>query len=101
MGQEIGSVAVIGLGRIGLALAAAFAGAGLRMVGVDRDPAPVAALNAGEILSSEPGLRESLASAAHGLEASSDPAALMPGLEAEAPLPNAPIRTSRPATRSA
>ncbi len=28
MGQEIGSVAVVGLGRIGLPLAAAFAGAG-------------------------------------------------------------------------
>jgi len=63
MGQEIGSVAVIGLGRIGLPLAAAFAGAGLRVVGVDRDPALVAALNAGEIPSSEPGLRERRASA--------------------------------------
>ena len=75
MGQEIGSVAVVGLGKLGLPLAAAFAGAGLRVVGVDRDPALVAALNAGEIPSSEPGIRERLASAAHGLETSSDPAA--------------------------
>ena len=36
MGQEIGSVAVVGLGKLGLPLAAAFAGAGLR-VAQDKD----------------------------------------------------------------
>jgi len=53
MGQEIGSVAVIGLGRIGLPLAAAFAGAGLRVVGVDRDPVlevgPIPELDEGRV----------------------------------------------------
>lgn len=75
MGEDITSLAVIGLGKLGLPLAVAFAGAGLRVVGIDRDPALVAALNAGDIPSSEPGLRERLGSAAHGLEASCDPAA--------------------------
>jgi len=38
---------VIGLGYVGLPVAAAFAEAGLRVVGVDIDPAKVAAVNAG------------------------------------------------------
>jgi len=75
MNRDISSVAVIGLGKLGLPLAVAFAGAGLRVVGVDRDPALVAALEAGGLPSSEPGLRERLGQALHGLEVSRDPAA--------------------------
>ena len=43
-------VAVIGLGYVGLPVAAAFADAGLRVVGIDIDPAKVAAVNAGRSL---------------------------------------------------
>ncbi len=41
-------VAVIGLGYVGLPLAVAFAEKGFRVVGIDVDPAKVAALNRGE-----------------------------------------------------
>ena len=41
-------VAVIGLGYVGLPLARAFVDAGLRVIGLDIDPAKIAALNRGE-----------------------------------------------------
>src|ERR1700722_13570491 len=41
------TVGIIGLGYVGLPLARAFAGAGLRVLGFDIDPGKVAKLNAG------------------------------------------------------
>ena len=40
-------IGVIGLGYVGLPLALEFAAAGFRVVGIDKDPAKVRALNAG------------------------------------------------------
>ncbi len=54
-------VSVIGLGRVGLPLALCFAGAGLRVVGVDRDPERLEALRAGRMPFKEPGTDELLA----------------------------------------
>jgi UDP-N-acetyl-D-mannosaminuronic acid dehydrogenase len=48
-------VAVIGLGRIGLPLALVFADAGLRVLGVDKDAARLAAVRAGRMPFKEPG----------------------------------------------
>ena len=42
------TVAVIGLGKVGLPLAVQYAGAGARVIGCDINPAVVAAVNAGE-----------------------------------------------------
>lgn len=47
-GRFVGSVGTIGLGYVGLPLAAAFAEAGLSVVGIKRDPDKVAALRGGE-----------------------------------------------------
>ena len=71
------TVAVIGLGKIGLPLAAQFAGAGARVIGADRNPAVVAAVNAGECpIVEEPGLAERVAAtvAAGSLTATTDTA---------------------------
>ncbi|HET6509468.1 MAG TPA: nucleotide sugar dehydrogenase [Baekduia sp.] len=48
-------VAVIGLGRVGLPLALAFADAGLSVIGVDNDPTRIEALRAGRMPFDEPG----------------------------------------------
>jgi UDP-N-acetyl-D-mannosaminuronic acid dehydrogenase len=53
-------VAVIGLGRVGLPLALAFADAGLSVIGVDNDPARIAALRAGRMPFEEPGAQQIL-----------------------------------------
>lgn len=53
-------VAVIGLGRVGLPLALAFADAGLSVIGVDNDPSRIAALRAGRMPFEEPGAQEVL-----------------------------------------
>ena len=53
------TIAVVGLGKIGLPLAAQFAGRGQRVIGCDINPAVVAAVNAGECpIVEEPGLAE-------------------------------------------
>ncbi|HUA73008.1 MAG TPA: nucleotide sugar dehydrogenase [Solirubrobacteraceae bacterium] len=54
------SVAVIGLGRVGLPLALCFADRGLRVVGVDNDPAVLASIRAGRMPWSESGTQELL-----------------------------------------
>lgn len=54
--EERGPLAVIGLGYIGLPTAAAFATHGLDVVGVDVNPATVAAVNRGEVPFVEPDL---------------------------------------------
>jgi len=48
-------LAVIGLGRVGLPLALSFADRGLSVIGVDNDPARLAAVRAGEMPFVEPG----------------------------------------------
>jgi UDP-N-acetyl-D-mannosaminuronic acid dehydrogenase len=53
-------VAVIGLGRVGLPLALAFADAGLDVIGVDNDPARIEALRAGRMPFDEPGAQDVL-----------------------------------------
>ncbi|HXG42064.1 MAG TPA: nucleotide sugar dehydrogenase [Dehalococcoidia bacterium] len=51
---------VIGLGRIGLPTALWLTWQGHRVMGIDRDPSLVAAVNSGEAPFGEPGLREAL-----------------------------------------
>jgi UDP-N-acetyl-D-mannosaminuronic acid dehydrogenase len=53
-------VAIIGLGRVGLPLALAFADAGLEVIGVDNDPSRIDALRAGRMPFDEPGAQEIL-----------------------------------------
>lgn len=63
------TVAVIGLGKIGLPLAAQFASVGLRVIGCDISEEVVRSINAGQShIKEEPGLGELVASAvSHGL----------------------------------
>ncbi|MGW7384509.1 nucleotide sugar dehydrogenase [Streptomyces sp. NPDC054794] len=61
LSPDDGYTAVIGLGYVGLPLAAALAAAGSRVVGIDQDPAVRAAVEAGTPLFREPGLPELLA----------------------------------------
>jgi UDP-N-acetyl-D-mannosaminuronic acid dehydrogenase len=53
-------VSIIGLGRIGLPLALSFADRGLRVIGVDNDPARLAAVRDGSMPFREPGAQELL-----------------------------------------
>ena len=55
------SVAVVGLGRVGLPLALAFADHGLEVIGIDNDHARLASLRAREMPFHEPGTQELLA----------------------------------------
>jgi UDP-N-acetyl-D-mannosaminuronic acid dehydrogenase len=61
-------VAVIGLGRVGLPLALAFADAGMSVVGVDNDAERLAALREGRMPFDEPGAQEVLDRVAGRLE---------------------------------
>src|SRR3954451_11537469 len=54
------SVAVVGLGRIGLPLALSFADRGLRVVGVDREPSVLASIRDGRMPFHETGTQEML-----------------------------------------
>jgi len=58
--QSTADVAVVGLGRVGLPLALSFADRGLRVVGVDNDPARLAAVRAGTMPFQETGTQELL-----------------------------------------
>jgi nucleotide sugar dehydrogenase len=63
-GLAPGTVAVVGLGKIGLPLVAQFASAGWHVIGVDVLPEVVAAVGAGSShIAEEPGLQERLAQA--------------------------------------
>ncbi len=75
--SNISSVAVIGLGYIGLPTAAILAEKGLRVHGVDVNPATVAAVNAGSVPFVEPDLGEYVARnvAAGRLTATTEPVA--------------------------
>ena len=63
----VGTVTVVGAGKIGLPLAAQYASHGWRVIAVDIDPAVVATINAGRSHVDEPGLDQLVAEAhAHG-----------------------------------
>jgi len=68
-------IAVIGLGKLGSPLAAVLADKGHRVIGVDLNPAAVAAINAGRAPVVEPGLQERIDSAGSRLTATTDFAA--------------------------
>jgi UDP-N-acetyl-D-mannosaminuronic acid dehydrogenase len=54
------TVAVVGLGRVGLPLALSFADRGVRVIGVERQPAVLDQLDAGHMPFSETGTQELL-----------------------------------------
>src|SRR4051794_5541022 len=67
-GRGFRDVAVIGLGRVGLPLALAFADAGLDVIGVDVDPARIGALREGRMPFDEPDAQDVLDRVAGRLE---------------------------------
>lgn len=71
---EMKTISIIGLGRLGLPLAACFANRGFRVVGVDIDPDVVEAVNARRVPKQihEPGLAEMLESVGENLIATDD-----------------------------
>jgi UDP-N-acetyl-D-mannosaminuronic acid dehydrogenase len=58
--QTTADVAVVGLGRVGLPLALSFADRGLRVIGVDNDPARLGAVREGRMPFEETGAQELL-----------------------------------------
>jgi UDPglucose 6-dehydrogenase len=76
------SISVIGLGKLGAPLAAAFAARGFRVVGVDTDTAKVGAINKGLAPVKEPGLGELIGECEGRLTASTDIDAAVRGSEA-------------------
>jgi UDP-N-acetyl-D-mannosaminuronic acid dehydrogenase len=58
--QSNADVAVVGLGRVGLPLALSFAGRGLRVIGIDNDPARLGAVGQGRMPFQETGAQELL-----------------------------------------
>ncbi len=79
--SPIRSVSVVGLGRLGLPLAAAFAGSGTPTVAVDIDVAKIDALRAGRAPYEESGLADLLARAATAIAFTTD-AAMAAGTDA-------------------
>ena len=65
-------IAVSGLGKLGSPLAAVLADKGHRVIGVDLNPAAVAAINAGRAPVAEPDLQERIESARSRLSATTD-----------------------------
>jgi UDP-N-acetyl-D-mannosaminuronic acid dehydrogenase len=78
------TVAVLGMGRVGLPLGIAFAAAGLRVMGVDPDPAIRATVALGKMPFHDPGCEDLLAEAVHAgrLSAHADPAEAVPSADA-------------------
>lgn len=74
-------IAVIGLGKLGAPLAAVLASVGHTVIGIDRNPAIVQALNAGSTPFAEPGLPGRLAMAKGRLCATTDYGAAIPQTE--------------------
>ncbi|HYB23139.1 MAG TPA: nucleotide sugar dehydrogenase, partial [Solirubrobacteraceae bacterium] len=58
--QTIADVSVVGLGRVGLPLALSFADRGLRVIGIDNDPARLGAVRDGRMPFAETGAQELL-----------------------------------------
>ncbi len=67
-------VAVFGLGKLGLPLAAVFANAGHEVIGVDKQQATIDALNRAEVLIEEPDLPAMVAANAERISATADAA---------------------------
>jgi UDPglucose 6-dehydrogenase len=65
-------VSVLGLGKLGAPLVAVLASKGFDVIGVDRIPLQVAALNAGRAPVTEPGLQDLLARARSQIKATAD-----------------------------
>ncbi|WP_421723990.1 nucleotide sugar dehydrogenase [Bauldia sp.] len=63
MTRPIDSISLVGLGRLGLPMAACFAASGVPTVGIDADADKIAALTSGETPIAEPGLEALLAAA--------------------------------------
>lgn len=64
-GNSIRTLSIVGLGKLGLPLAASFAERGFRVIGVDNVPAVVDSVNAGRTHIYEPGLPDLLAEVVH------------------------------------
>jgi UDPglucose 6-dehydrogenase len=73
MNQPLQSVSVFGLGKLGACIAASLAKRGFDVLGVDIDPAKVAAVNAGEPPVAEPLLAETMAEGRARLRATINP----------------------------
>jgi len=58
--QTSADVSIVGLGRVGLPLALCFADRGLRVIGVDRDPARLSAVGDGRMPFAETGAQQLL-----------------------------------------
>lgn len=69
MSKPEGGVAVVGLGRLGIPLAASIARKGFQVIGVDIDDARIAAVSAGQVPFFEPGVAELLETAGGRLQA--------------------------------
>ena len=100
-------VSVIGLGRVGLPLALAFADAGLSVLGVDKDPERLEAVRSRRMPFKEPGTDELLARVTLDVSgrasdaASSDAIVLTLGTPTlSQSLPRTPCGSQRPPHRS-
>jgi UDPglucose 6-dehydrogenase len=69
---EVGSISVVGLGKLGLCIAALLANRGFEVIGVDVDRRRIADIKAGEPLGYEPGLPELLRATRNDLEVTVD-----------------------------
>jgi UDP-N-acetyl-D-mannosaminuronic acid dehydrogenase len=72
--QTIADVSVVGLGRVGLPLALSFADRGLRVIGVDNDPARLGAVRDGRMPFEERGAQELLTRVMAAADANGSPA---------------------------
>ncbi len=70
--HDIHALSIIGLGKLGIPMAACFASSGYRVIGVDRDPTRVAALHDGVSPIHEPGLQPLLTEHADRITATLD-----------------------------
>jgi UDPglucose 6-dehydrogenase len=75
-------ISVLGLGKLGAPLAAVFASKGFTVVGVDVNPAAVAAINAGQAPVDEPGLQALIDESRSRLSATEDAPAAVSSTEA-------------------
>lgn len=70
--RDMGALSVVGLGKLGACMAAVMAHRGFDVIGVDLNPAAVAAIDAGQAPVYEPGLAEMLEESSQRLRATSD-----------------------------
>src|SRR6266545_494366 len=77
------TLAIVGIGRVGLPLAIAFAGAGLRVMGIDVDPSRRRAIELGKMPFDEPGGEQALLEAINAgtLTVHGDPAEAVPNAD--------------------